>query len=520
MDESNQLASKDNLTEMEDSIRMISSLMNECDTLNHEKVILSDDLCDGHYHNKILNIRVNNLTAELASVQEDLSLATVDRLKLKDKWRQVAKHAGITTSTIHHSDQKNNNHIIDSLENIDGNRYYHHSGGVKSLQRDLKRLKSDLSAFEGSHQGLMDEIGELSRQIVIAENNLHNISYFRVTVERHMRQYRDRNARLESHLRVLYNDLLEMEGNHFRQTSDTAMPPRKGAKVLLEALNLHHYFSSVEQDLRDAREQNRALLEDQQDLKERCNALEQEKQVNFASSEYIQDSMVGQHSYISQLQKDKQQLAYDKERLQTKLSLFKDDKKRMLDNMQQLSRSLGATTHYNRELEAKLQSFKVDLSDMENRAFAHADKQHGGGAGVYDQIDGVTGERTGDFLCSTCRDIVNKKFLGISKNTQLLGDELLDCICDNLSLETAIFSMLEQKTFLEHDLHYLEANNNNNPHNLIRGGGAHFTTNSERSMSTYSSLSNYSETNITPGWSASHLSIEADLYNVPSGMKK
>lgn len=472
---------------------MISSLMSDCDTLGHEKVILSDDLTDSRYHNKILNIRVDTLTAELGAVQEDLSLATVDRLKLKDKWRQVSKHAGITFSSHKHHKHPNSHHQ-----------------GVKSLQRDLKKLKYDLSTFESSHKGLLDEIGELGRQLVVAENNLANVGYFKVTVERHLRQCKDRNTRLESHLRVIYNDLVEMESHH---TSSTKRTPRRSAKVLLETLELHHYFASMEDDLRDVREQNKSLLEDQQDLKERCNALEQEKQVNYASSEYIQDSMVGQHTYIAQLQKEKQQLAYEKERLQTKLSLSKNDKERMLDNMQRLSRSLGATTRYNRELEAKLQSFKVDLSDMENRAYAHPGNNNNkrGTSNGYDQLDSGVGGRSssGDFLCSNCRDSVNKKFLGISKNTQLLGDELLDCIVDNMSLETAIFSFLEEKTFLEHELHHLEADsfgygsaNNSTRHNDSN-------TNSLQRSRAYSQFSNYSETNNAPGWSGSQLSIES-----------
>ena len=451
--------------------------MNDCDTLGHEKVILSDDLTDSRYDNKILNIRVDNLTTELGAVQEDLSLATVDRLKLKDKWRQVSKHAG-------------ENHTND-------HKYNHH--GVKSLQRDLKKIKNDISSFESSHKGLFDEIGELSRQLVVAENNLANVGYFKITVERHLRQFKDRNTRLESHLRVIYNDLVEMEG-HTAAKSDKKTP-HKSAKVLLETLELHHYFASIEDDLIDVREQNKSLLEDQQDLKERCNALEQEKQVNYASSEYIQDSMVGQHTYITQLQKDKQQLAYDKERLQTKLSLSKYDKKRMLENMQRLSRSLGDTTRYNRELEAKLQSFKVDLSDMENRAYANSESKHTNNG--YDQIDSGIGGRSssGDFLCSNCRESVNKKFLGISKNTQLLGDELLDCISDNLSLETAIFSFLEQKTFMEREIYRLEADSIDSSSNI-------HATNSKQRTLTYSQFSNYSETN-APGWSGSQLSIES-----------
>ena len=463
--------------------------MSDCDTLGHEKVILSDDLTDSRYHNQILNIRVDTLTDELGAVQEELSLATVDRLKLKDKWRQVSKHAGIM-HTHKHQKHPNNNHQ-----------------GVKSLQRDLKKLKHDLSTFESSHKGLLEEIGELGRQLVVAENNLANVGYFKVTVERHLRQCKDRNTRLESHLRVIYNDLVEMESHH---TSSTKKTPRRSAKVLLETLELHHYFASMEDDLRDVREQNRSLAEDQQDLKERCNALEQEKQVNYASSEYIQDSMVGQHTYIAQLQKEKQQLVYEKERLQTKLSLSKNDKERMLDNMQRLSRSLGSTTRYNRELEAKLQSFKVDLSDMENRAFAHSESRNKHGAKGYDQLDSGVGGRSssGDFLCPNCRDSVNKKFLGISKNTQLLGDELLDCIVDNMSLETAIFSFLEEKTFLEHEMHHLEGESfgytstNNNAHNDLR-------TNSLQRSRAYSQFSNYSETNNAPGWSGSQLSIES-----------
>ena len=56
-----------------------------------------------------------------------------------------------------------------------------------------------------------------------------------------------------------------------------------------------------------------------------------------------------------------------------------------------------------------------------------------------------------DLLCDQCADNVNRRFLGISKNTQLLGDELLDCITDVLSLETAIFTFMEDKANLEQE---------------------------------------------------------------------
>ncbi|XP_066935661.1 kinesin-like protein KIF15 isoform X3 [Clytia hemisphaerica] len=486
LDESNKLASKENLSEMEDSIRMISSLMSDSETLDHEKVILSDDVTDAHYDNKILTIRVDNLNTELRSVQEDLSLATVDRLKLKDQWRQVKKHAS---------------HFYTNTE---------HNKGLKSLHRELDNLKTDLSSFEHEQKDLVSELANLNQQLVMAENNMANVSHFKHVIERHLRLYKDRNSRLESHLRVIHNDLIEMEAHRPKA-------PRKSAKVLLETINLHHYFSSLEDDLKNTEAQNKSLVEDQQDLKERCNALEQEKQVTTVSSEFIQDSMVGQHTFIAQLQKDKQTLAYEKERLQTKLSLFKDDKKRMLEDMQRLSRSLGATTRYNRELEAKLQSFKVDLSDFENRAHAHSDSRNG-----FDSIDGVAAKST-DYLCTMCREKVERKFLGISKNTQLLGDELLDCITDNLSLETAIFTFLEEKTYLEHEKYHLESDINhkypsNNDHR------DYVILQQNRRSRTYSSLSNHSEisnmtatTNqqLTPRqWSGSQLSIDSDISTV------
>ena len=462
---------------MEDSIRMISSLVNERETLEHEKVILYDDLTDANYDHAILNIRVDNLNDELRTVQEELSLAAVDRLKLKDKSRQVRKHVAQFNSM----DTSSASVVV---------------GGVKSLRSEVDKLKSDLSSFAKSQTELVEDLEVLNHQLVIAENNLINIDHFKFVIERHLQQYKERNARLESHLRIIYNDLTEMEGH-------TERAPRQSAKVLLETLDLHHYFQSLEDDMKNTEAQNKSLMEDSLDLMERCNALEKEKHVNTVSSEYIQDSMVGQHTFIAQLEKEKQALVYEKERLQTKMSLFKDDKKRMLDDLQRMSRSLGATTRYNRELEAKLQSFKVDLSDLENRAYAHADSR--AAASSYDHLDAVN-THASDLLCTHCREKVNRKFLGISKNTQLLGDELLDCITDNLSLETAIFTFLEQKTYLEQDVHHLQSELQKNNNVTTSVTATYLQTH------THSSLSNHSETyNNTPRWSGSQLSIDSDI---------
>jgi len=462
---------------MEDSIRMISSLVNERETLEHEKVILSDDLTDANYDHVILNIRVDNLNNELRTVQEELSLATIDRLKLKDKSRQVRKH-------------------VAQFHSMDTSAAVVVVGGVKSLRGEVDKLKGDLSSFAKSQTELMEELEVLNHQLVIAENNVLNIDHFKFVIERHLQQYKERNARLESHLRVIYSDLTEMEGHSKRV-------PRQSAKVLLETLDLHHYFQSLDTDLKNTETQNKSLKEDRLDLMERCNTLEKEKQVNTVSSEYIQDSMVGQHTFIAQLEKEKETLVYEKERLQTKMSLFKDDKKRMLDDLQRMSQSLGATTRYNRELEAKLQSFKVDLSDMENRAYAHADSR--GAASSYDHVDAVNAHAS-DLLCTHCREKVDRKFLGISKNTQLLGDELLDCITDNLSLETAIFTFLEQKTYLEQDVHHLQTEFHKS------NGVTTSMKDTYQKTNTHSSLSNHSETtNNTARWSGSQFSIDSDI---------
>lgn len=419
MDESNKLASKENVTEMEDSIRMISSLMNDKDTLEHEKVILHDDLTDAQYDNQILTICVDNLNSELRAVQEELCLANVDRLKLKDRSRNIRKKAA---------------------------EYHTENGGLKPLQLEVAKLRNDISHFEKSQEFLLQDVRILNEQLNIAENNIFNIDHFKFVIEKHLKQYKERNNKLEAHLRVIYNDLLQMENHH--------EVPRQSTKVLLETLDLHRYFQTLEEDLRGTESQNRNLKEDAADLLERCNALEEEKQLNTVSSEYIQDSMVGQHDFISQLQNEKQQLAYEKERLQTKLALLKNDKKRMLEDMHRVSRSLGATARYNRELEQKLQAYKVDFSELANKAYANSDTL------IYNGLanpTGATAART-DLLCEQCAENVNRKFLGISKNTQLLGDELLDCITDVMSLETAIFTFMEQKASLEHEYCSLDSN--------------------------------------------------------------
>ena len=407
---------------MEESIRMVSDLLMKEDDLQQDKIILTDDLQDALYANQILNVRVDNSNDELRSVQEDLCLATVDRLKLKDKNRQIGRN-------------------VNDIRN-DGYR-----GSLVPLQEEVRKLKKDIECFEKSQENLLIEVRSLNDQLDTAENNLVNVVHFKKIIESNLRQYKERNHKLEMHLRVIYNDLLDME-------SHMTKAPSKSTKVLLETLDLHKHFQTLEDDLRDSESQHNTMKEDAADLLERCSALEEEKQLNTVSSGHLQDSMDGQHSFISNLQKEKQTLMYDKSRLQTKLSLFKDDKKRILQDFQRLNKSLGAYARYNHELEKKLQAFKVDFSDLESKAdFVHHEKQRRFVSAIQHSSNG----HTSDLLCPNCHDNVQRKFLGINKNTQLLGEELLDCISDNMSLETAICSFMEQKANLEQELVSMEA---------------------------------------------------------------
>ena len=443
---------EENTSEIAEPIQIVSKLITERQELELEEKILSDDLLDAHYNNNILNICLDNSTNELRCAQEQLCLATVDRLKLKDKTRTIEKSAMDLRDSglkMKHTDQSS------PMDQCGTPR----KSGISPLQHEVSKLKLDIEQFEKSQENILYEIRALNDQLNVAENNLVNVIHFKTVIEKNLRQYKERNNKLETHLRVIYNDLIEME-SHMENT------PSESAKVLLETLDLQKHFQSLEDDLRDTETRNsnletrnRTLKEDASDLMERCAALQEEKQLNTVSSGYIQESMDGQSSFIDEIQKEKASLVYEKSRLEAKLALYKDDKKRILKDFQRLSQGLGAYAKYNRELERKLQSFKVDLSELQ--------KNTGYEIGGYQKqktlvtdLTQSSRDHSSHLLCEQCRENLNRKFSGIDKNTQLLGDELLDCITDNLSIESAICNMLEQKGDLENELVAMETEYN------------------------------------------------------------
>ncbi|XP_057306892.1 kinesin-like protein KIF15 isoform X3 [Hydractinia symbiolongicarpus] len=405
------------LTEMEETIQLISQLITKKDDLNEDKILLTEDLLDAQYTNQVLNVSLSTCSDRLRSTQEELGIATVERLKLKDKARQVDRR-------------------VSEIQKLQ----FDCKSGVSPLQYELNKLKTDISNFEVEQLNVLEEVQNLNKQLELAENNLINVVYFKKVIEKNLRQYKERNNQLELHLRVIYDDLVGMEAH-----META--PSKSAKVLLETLDLHKHFQSLEDDLRTTESHNVALKEDAANLLERCAALEEEKNINTVSSGYLQDSMDGQHSLIAQLQKEKDALAYEKSRLLTKLSFYKDDKKRILEDSQRLNKNLAAYARYTQQLEKKLQVLKIDLSDLKNSPEC---------VSMSAAFSSTNLKEASGMLCDRCIVNVRRKFEGVHVNTQLLGDELLDCITDNLSLETAIFSFMEEKLKLEREMVVVE----------------------------------------------------------------
>lgn len=460
MDQQTKSPTIENLSEIAEPIQIVSRLISEKQELELEEKILADDLLDAHYNNNILNICLDNSNNELRCAQEQLCLATVDRLKLKDKTRNIEKSAaelrnGVDTTT--NGLKTGEDCSPADLCGVPVPR----KSGISPLQHEVSKLKVDIEQFEKSQENILYEIRSLNDQLNVAENNLVNVIHFKTVIEKNLRQYKERNSKLETHLRVIYNDLLEME-------SHMVDSPSESAKVLLETLDLQKHFQSLEDDLRDTETRNskletrnRTLKEDASDLLERCAALQEEKQLNTVSSGYIQESMDGQSSFIDEIQKEKASLVYEKSRLEAKLALYKDDKKRILKDFQRLSQGLGAYAKYNRELERKLQSFKVDLSELQkNTGYDLGDFGQSKQKTLVNDLTQSSRENSSHLLCEQCRDNLNRKFSGIDKNTQLLGDELLDCITDNLSIESAICNMLEQKGDLENELVAMETEYN------------------------------------------------------------
>lgn len=230
----------------------------------------------------------------------------------------------------------------------------------------------------------------------------------------------------------------------------------KGTQMLIETIALHRQYNNLEENLSECESQNEELRAEAKELSERFNDLETEKKLTNTTQDTLEDSLEAQQRKIAQLQKEKETLAYEKNKLQTKLSLFKDDKKRLLDDFARLNKSLTAYAQYNGELEQKLESFKENLSNLEQKASMVQNgkaKRLANGVSSVDHVKHITP----GLLCEKCRAKVQKKFLGVSKNTQMLGDELLECIGDNMSLETAILTFIDQKSKLQEELMIIDS---------------------------------------------------------------
>ncbi|XP_047128724.1 centromere-associated protein E isoform X3 [Hydra vulgaris] len=395
---------------MEDSISYVSNLLNQQYNMDHEKDLLLEDLHAADYANKILNFCVNNSVEDLQSAHQDLCLATVERLKLKDAERHLTRN-------------------INEITNSD--RYL--SNGLTCLHYEFQKLKVDIESFENEQVCLLEEIRSLNNQLNIAENNVINVVHFKKIIEKNLLQYKERNSQLETHLRVIYEDLLEME----LRINGT---PSKSAKVLLETIELHRHFQYLEDDLLQSETERKNFKEEAADLMERCNNLQEERTLNMVSTGIVQHSIHDQDNLIAQLQNERDSLVYENKRLETKLSIQKSDRKRIIEDYQRISQNLVGYIKYNNELEKKLEAVKRHYHKKEENTQNNLSAS---------QLNTKQGS---DLLCQSCYENVTRNFLGINKNSQILGQELLECIHDNLSIETAIISFIEQKHDLEQQL--------------------------------------------------------------------
>lgn len=402
---------------------MVSDYITRKDDLDQTIMYLREDLENSQVTNNIFQIQVETSHNSLRSVQEDLCLATVDRLKLKDKQRQTEKQ----------------------LAEVRGTSHSRRRSGLSPLQLEVDRLKTDIETFEKSQENLLLEIRTLNEQLNMAENTLVNVEHFKNIIENNLTLYKERNTTLESQLRSIYNDLIVME-NHFDKKTVTKKEAianshsteisSKGAKLLLETLDLHQHFQLLEDDLLETKSQHRNLKEEASDLLERCTALEEEKEIHRVSSSFLGGSANDQSNIVKQLQQDKEKLIYEKERMRLKLKCFQGEQRRILEDCQKLNKALLKSTGHNKELQKKVRHYEIEYSGVHLKN----NQNH------RDDNNNVVN------LCKPCQTSIKRRLLGISNSTQLLGDELLDCIEDNFTLEAAIFSFMERNTILEEEL--------------------------------------------------------------------
>ena len=399
----------------------IRHLIEQSEILKEEEILLKDEVDDAERTGSRKETELFTVCTEMQLVQEKLSLAIVSRMQLSQKVQQVGKNAK-------------------AAENGEGTLK------LKEMQMGVNDLKGNMKKFEKSGRTILTELKQFSLHLDHAENNLLAICNYKGIIEKHLRGYKERNQVLENQLQKLKGDLTEVE----KRLPESQI---KGTELLLETVQLHKHQSSLEEDLSAYEHHNEELKAEARELSERFKDLEQEKQITNTTQETLEGSLENQQRKISQLQKEKEVLAYEKNKLQTKLSLFKDDKKRLLDDFARLNKSLTAYAQYNGELELRLESFKDDLSSLEAKASV---LKSGKSKKLTNGVSAEKGLAPG-LLCETCSMNVHKKFAGVTKNTQVLGDDLLDCIGDNMSLETAILTFIDQKSKLQEELMMIDS---------------------------------------------------------------
>jgi chromosome segregation ATPase len=427
IDERNRMKHEEPMTEIEDSMKLISFLIAQRDNLDQEKVLVETNLMDANDKKKKLNIKVGTACEQLKNSQEDMLLASIGHMKLNERVRKIDR-------------------CMSEIKYSDSEEIY----GLTRLQEEVKKLKVDIRNFETSQESLLCEVRTLNEQLDIAENNLVNVTHFRNVIENNIREYKHRNSTLESHLRSIYSDLVQMEAHECEEKPSVDVPV-KSTKILLETLDLQKHLDFLEKDLKKTENKHVDLVQDTIDLTDRCSQLEEEKHMHDINQEQTQESIASQLKLISQLQKDKESLMYDKSRLSTKLSLYRDDKNRLLDDFQRLNKSLTAYARYNSELEQKLQSFQSEMDELEMQAkYVSTENQM---KIVKALTSSGSNGHSSNLLCPRCTEKMRKRFEGVTaKGTLQRGDQLLDCVNDNLSLETAILTFMNQKGHLEQQL--------------------------------------------------------------------
>eukprot|EP00112_Aurelia_sp_Birch-Aquarium-sp1_P001226 Seg1125.2 transcript_id=Seg1125.2/GoldUCD/mRNA.D3Y31 product="hypothetical protein" protein_id=Seg1125.2/GoldUCD/D3Y31 len=409
-----------------DSLNMkeVRRLIEQSEVLQEEENLLRDEVEGAEREGQRKENELSSVCIELQSAQENLSLAMVNRMQLSQEVHQLGKDT-------------------QEAEKGKGNVK------IKEMQNGIHVLKGSIKTFEKSGRTIITELKQFSTQLDHAENSLITIGNYKCIIESHLKEYRNRNSALEGHLHMLRTDLDAIE----KRLPESKI---KGTQMLIETIALHRQYNNLEENLSECESQNEELRAEAKELSERFNDLETEKKLTNTTQDTLEDSLEAQQRKIAQLQKEKETLAYEKNKLQTKLSLFKDDKKRLLDDFARLNKSLTAYAQYNGELEQKLESFKENLSNLEQKASMVQNgkaKRLANGVSSVDHVKHITP----GLLCEKCRAKVQKKFLGVSKNTQMLGDELLECIGDNMSLETAILTFIDQKSKLQEELMIIDS---------------------------------------------------------------